>query len=116
MTRMGSVVQAIHSLHTIGEIIMKLLTAIAVTALSLSFGTAAFAQSNPSGLTHAEVMAQLKQAQAEGLIPTNNSDYPPSAATIAHNREIYAIQHHLNGAADMKTAGTPAAHTDSMAD
>jgi hypothetical protein len=93
---------------------MKLLTAIAVTALSLSFGTAAFAQSNPSGLTHAEVMAQLQQAQAEGLVPSYHSDYPPSEATIARNREIYAIQHHTNETGAMKTADMPAAHTDSV--
>ena len=43
---------------------MKLLNAIAVAALSLPFGANAFAQSNPSGLTRADVMAQLQQAQA----------------------------------------------------
>jgi hypothetical protein len=93
---------------------MKLLTAFAVAALSLSFGSAAFAQSNPSGLTHAEVMAQLQQAQAEGLVPSHQSDYPPSDATIARNREIYAIQHHTDEAGAMNTAGVPAAHTDSV--
>jgi hypothetical protein len=98
-------------LHIIRETIMKLLTAFAVTALSLSFGTAAFAQSNPSGLTHAEVMAQLQQAQAEGLVPSHNNDYPPSEATIARNREIYAIQHRTDGAHEVNTAGMPAAHS-----
>ena len=88
---------------------MKLLTAIAVAALSLPFGATAFAQSNPSGLTRAEVIAQLKQAQAEGLVPVRNNDYPPSATEIARNREIYAIQHGMDGAGAMKTAGAPAA-------
>ena len=44
---------------------MKLLGAIAVTALSLTFGANAFAQTSTSGLTRAEVMAQLQQAQAQ---------------------------------------------------
>jgi hypothetical protein len=88
---------------------MKLLTAIAVAALSLPFGATAFAQSNPSGLTRAEVIAQLKQAQAEGLVPVRNNDYPPSATEIARNREIYAIQHGMDGAGAMKTAGAPVA-------
>ena len=84
---------------------MKLLTAIAVAALSLPFGATAFAQSNPSGLTRADVIAQLKQAQAEGVVPTSNNDYPPTAKEIARNREIYAIQHGENGAGALKTAG-----------
>ena len=88
---------------------MKLLTAIAVAALSLPFGANAFAQSNPSGLTRAEVMTQLQHAQAEGLVPTPNNDYPPTAAEIARNREIYAIQHHTDAAGAVKTAGVSAA-------
>ena len=90
---------------------MKLLTAVAVAALSLAFGANAFAQSNPSGLTHAEVIAQLQQAQAEGLVPSPKSDYPPSATTIARNREIYAIQHGTDGAHEVNTAGIAAAHS-----
>ncbi|MCP2091361.1 DUF4148 domain-containing protein [Paraburkholderia aspalathi] len=86
---------------------MKLLTAIAVAALSLPFGATAFAQSNPSGLTRADVIAQLKQAQAEGVVPTSNNDYPPTAREIARNRQIYAIQHGGDGA--VKTAADQAA-------
>ncbi|MGF6935948.1 hypothetical protein OKW41_005110 [Paraburkholderia sp. UCT70] len=89
---------------------MKLLTAIAVAALSLPFGANAFAQTTSSGLTRAEVIAQLKQAQAEGLVPTSKSDYPPTAAEIARNREIYAIQHGTHGTEAIRTAGMPAAH------
>ncbi|MBC8745621.1 hypothetical protein OKW43_004171 [Paraburkholderia sp. WC7.3g] len=89
---------------------MKLLTAIAVAALSLPFGANAFAQTTSSGLTRAEVIAQLQQAQAEGLVPTSKSDYPPTAAEIARNREIYAIQHGTHGTAAIHTAGMPAAH------
>jgi hypothetical protein len=92
---------------------MKLLTTIAVAALSLPFGANAFAQSNPSGLTRAEVMAQLQQAQAEGLVPAPNNDYPPTAAEIARNRELYAIQHHTDGAGAINTAGVPAADAGS---
>ncbi|CAE6875187.1 DUF4148 domain-containing protein [Paraburkholderia domus] len=84
---------------------MKLFTAIAVAMLSLPFGATAFAQSNPSGLTRADVMAQLQQAQAEGFVPAPKDDYPPSEATIARNREIYAIQHGGDGAGAVKTAG-----------
>ena len=85
---------------------MKLLTAIAVAALSLPFGANAFAQSNPSGLTRADVIAQLQQAQAQGVVPTSNSDYPPSAKEIARNREIYAIQHGGEGAAKTAAASS----------
>ena len=94
---------------------MKLLTTIAVAALSLPFGASAFAQSNPSGLTRADVMAQLQQAQAQGLVPTPNNDYPPTAAEIARNREIYAIQHGTDGSGAMKTAGAPAANAGAAA-
>ncbi|MEZ0604166.1 DUF4148 domain-containing protein [Paraburkholderia sp. IW21] len=94
---------------------MKLLAAIAVAALSLPFGANAFAQTqtNPSGLTRADVMAQLQQAQAEGLVPTRSNDYPPSASEIARNREIYAIQHGTDGAGAVKSAGADA--TDAAA-
>ncbi|MFL9962345.1 DUF4148 domain-containing protein [Paraburkholderia sediminicola] len=84
---------------------MKLLTAIAVAALSLPFGANAFAQTTSSGLTRADVIAQLQQAQAEGLVPVRTNDYPPSETTIARNREIYAIQHGTDHAGEMATAG-----------
>jgi hypothetical protein len=89
---------------------MKLLTAFAVTALSLTLGANAFAQTSTSGLTRADVMVQLQQAQAEGLVPTRADDYPPTAADVARNREIYAITHGADGAAAMRTAQSPAAH------
>ncbi|ASW00945.1 DUF4148 domain-containing protein [Paraburkholderia aromaticivorans] len=85
---------------------MKLLTAFAVAALSLTFGASAFAQTSTSGLTRAEVVAQLQQAQAEGLLPTTDGDYPPTAAEVARNREIYAIQHGTHEAGAVRTAGT----------
>lgn len=88
---------------------MKLLNALAITVLGLTFGANAFAQTTSSGLTHAEVIQQLQQAQKEGLVPTSKSDYPPSDAEIARNREIYAIQHHMDGAGSVNTAGAPVA-------
>lgn len=87
---------------------MKLLTAVAVTALSLVFGANAFAQTSPAGLTRADVMAQLQQAQAEGFVPSSKNDYPPSATELARNREIYAIRHGTDDAAAARTAQMPA--------
>ena len=92
---------------------MKLLTAVAATALSLTFGANAFAQTSTSGLTRADVMAQLQQAQAEGLVPTRDDDYPPTADEVARNREIYAIAHGTNDTAAVRTAQMPAAHEES---
>ncbi|HEY1608225.1 MAG TPA: DUF4148 domain-containing protein [Paraburkholderia sp.] len=73
---------------------MKTLTAVLIAALGFSFGASAFAQSASGGLTRAEVRAQLVQAEADGLVPTGNHDYPPSAATIQRNKEIWAAAHH----------------------
>lgn len=92
---------------------MKLFTAVAVTALGLVFGANAFAQTSPSGLTHADVMAQLHEAQAEGLLPTRKNDYPPSATEVARNRELYAIEHRTDNAAAVRTAQVPAANAES---
>ncbi|MFM0175575.1 DUF4148 domain-containing protein [Paraburkholderia sediminicola] len=93
---------------------MKLLTAFAVTVLSLSFGANAFAQSSPHELTRAEVRAQLLQAEADGLVPAPKEDYPPSAQAIARNREIYSIRHGTDGASMTKTAGPTAVPSESM--
>lgn len=92
---------------------MKPLTAFAITVLSLSFGANAFAQSSTQGLTRTDVQAQLVQAEAEGLVPAPKNDYPPSAETIARNREIYAIRHGNDGADLTKTAGPTAASSQS---
>jgi hypothetical protein len=92
---------------------MKLLTAFAVTVLSLSFGANAFAQSSPSGLTRAEVRAQLVQAEADGLVPSPKEDYPPSAQAIARSKEIYAVRHGTDVASMTKTASTAAVPSES---
>jgi len=54
---------------------------------------AAFAQASASGPTRADVVADLIQAERDGTLPTSNWDYPPSAQTIARNRELYAVAH-----------------------
>ncbi|MFM0201768.1 DUF4148 domain-containing protein [Paraburkholderia fungorum] len=92
---------------------MKLLTAFAVTLLSLSFGANAFAQSSPPGLTRAEVRSQLVEAEGEGLVHAPKTDYPPSAQAVARNREIYAIQHGADGTSLTKTASAVDVHSES---
>ena len=85
---------------------------IAAALLAVVVGTpvAAFAQTSSSGVTRAEVIADLVQAERDGIVPTSNSDYPPSAATVARNRELYAIAH-----GDQRTAMAAAATTVSTA-
>ena len=75
---------------------MKLIHAATFTGLCLITGANAFAQPTQAGLTRAEVRAQLIQAEADGLIPAGKTDYPPSAETIARNKELYAIRHEQN--------------------
>ncbi|VWB16736.1 DUF4148 domain-containing protein [Burkholderia lata] len=72
---------------------MKLVAAFVVATLGLPFGTQAFAQSTQAPLTRAEVHQQLIDAEADGLLPFNRNDYPPSQAQIAGNRQLYARQH-----------------------
>jgi len=65
---------------------------------SLTVGVAAQAQVQTSGLTRADVRQQLVQAEAQGLLPSNGTNYPPSARSIAHNQAIFAEQHENKGA------------------
>ncbi|KAG8151625.1 DUF4148 domain-containing protein [Burkholderia catarinensis] len=64
----------------------------AVATAAAALLSPAFAQTDATapvpGLTRAEVIAQLKQAYLDGELPTNDSNYPPSAATRARNREL----------------------------
>ncbi|MDR0242713.1 MAG: DUF4148 domain-containing protein [Burkholderia sp.] len=83
---------------------MKLVAAFVVATLSLPFGTQAFAQSTQAPVTRAEVRQQLIDAEADGLLPSNRNDYPPSHAEIARNRQLYALQH--PDAAPVATAST----------
>ncbi|AKM05123.1 MULTISPECIES: DUF4148 domain-containing protein [Burkholderia cepacia complex] len=73
---------------------MKLVAAFVVATLSLPFGTQAFARSTQAPITRADVRQQLIDAEADGLLPSNRNDYPPSASQIARNRQLHAIQHH----------------------
>ncbi|MCA3783346.1 MAG: DUF4148 domain-containing protein [Burkholderia sp.] len=83
---------------------MKLVAAFVVASLSLPFGTQAFAQSTQAPITRAEVRQQLIEAEADGLLPVDRNDYPPSHAEIARNRQLYALQH--PDAAPVATAST----------
>jgi hypothetical protein len=86
---------------------MNLPTCFAVTALGLIFGANVFAQTTTPELTRAEVQAQLVQAQAEGFLPMPKNDYPPSPATIARNKALYAIKHQNDtGSARTSSAGS----------
>lgn len=42
------------------------------------------------GKTRAEVRQELIQAQRDGLIPTNDTDYPPGKRTIERNKARFA--------------------------
>jgi len=81
-----------------------------------SFGQAAFAQSADDGVaapstsaspnagtTRAEVRAELVQAEAQGLLPTSNNDYPPTPEMIARNRAEYQTRHIDNRVASLST-------------
>ncbi|KWF09090.1 DUF4148 domain-containing protein [Burkholderia pseudomultivorans] len=86
---------------------MKIIAAFVFATLSLPFGASAFAQSAQAPLTRAEVRQQLIEAQADGLLPSNRNDYPPSPDEIAHNRARYAAEH--AGAMPTATASSDAA-------
>ncbi|WP_175967503.1 DUF4148 domain-containing protein [Burkholderia sp. BCC0322] len=60
----------------------------AAALLSPAFAQTSDAAAPAQGLTRAEVIAQLKQAYLDGQLPTNDSNYPPDAATRARNREL----------------------------
>ncbi|WP_350357428.1 DUF4148 domain-containing protein [Paraburkholderia fungorum] len=47
----------------------------------------------PRGKTREEVRDELAQAYQDGLLPFRKNDYPPSAATIRRNKELYAVTH-----------------------
>ncbi|RKU02003.1 hypothetical protein C7H84_17855 [Burkholderia sp. Nafp2/4-1b] len=78
----------------------------ALLSCALSAPIVAFAQTTDHELTRADVVAQLVQAQRDGTLPTSKWDYPPSAQTIARNRELYAI---ANGDRHAAMAATSAA-------
>ncbi|AOK57544.1 DUF4148 domain-containing protein [Burkholderia stagnalis] len=77
----------------------RLMAAAALLAAAIGTPPAAFAQTSLPGLTRADVIADLVQAQRDGVMPAPKRDYPPSAQTIALNRARYAIAHGEQGAA-----------------
>ncbi|AOR72520.1 hypothetical protein BBJ41_33340 [Burkholderia stabilis] len=88
----------------------KLIAAAALLALAIGTPVAAFAQTASQGLTRADVIAELVQAQRDGTVPTSNWDYPPSKQTIARNAELYAIAHGEPGTATA-SASVPSVST-----
>ncbi len=77
----------------------RLMAAAALLAVAIGTPAAAFAQASSSGLTRADVIADLVQAQRDGVVPAPKRDYPPSAQTIALNRARYASAHGEQGTA-----------------
>lgn len=56
---------------------------------SLALAAPAIAKVDNNGpLTRAAVRAELVDAQRDGFEPTGNSDYPPSAVTVAQPRAV----------------------------
>jgi hypothetical protein len=55
-----------------------------------SSGAVPQVNSKAHGKTRAEVLQELIQAQRDGLIPTNDTDYPPSKRTIERNKARFA--------------------------
>ncbi|WP_175885385.1 DUF4148 domain-containing protein [Burkholderia sp. BCC0044] len=72
---------------------MNTLIRAVLISCALSAPVVAFAQTTSGEVTRADVRADLIQAERDGMLPTSNSDYPPSTQTIARNRELYAIAH-----------------------
>ncbi|GJH18086.1 DUF4148 domain-containing protein [Caballeronia novacaledonica] len=62
------------------------------TQSSYGGGTDGLAATGKIGKTRAEVVAELIQAQREGIIPVRKNDYPPSQQTIERNKELYRIR------------------------
>ncbi|MGU7769135.1 DUF4148 domain-containing protein [Burkholderia sp. MR1-5-21] len=76
----------------------KLMAAAALLTIAIGMPAAAFAQTTTtSGVTRAQVIADLIQAQRDGTVPAPNWDYPPSQRTIERNRELYALGHGEQG-------------------
>jgi hypothetical protein len=61
-----------------------LISAVASTAMADTVSS--------TGLTRAQVRAELVQAERNGTIPTSDVDYPPTPAQIAQNRAVYKAQ------------------------
>ena len=56
--------------------------------------------------TQEEVREELVQAWRDGLLPNKRYENPPSADTIARNKELYAITHPEDAAVKKASNGT----------
>ncbi|MBP0595567.1 DUF4148 domain-containing protein [Paraburkholderia sp. LEh10] len=83
--------------------------AIAVTLVMAAAAGTVAAQDVSTGpwKTREQVRAEIEQARRDGLLPYRRHDYPPSKATIARNKELYAITH-SNGVTTQATPAVPA--------
>jgi len=68
---------------------------IAIAVITVAAAGAVAAQGTPEsqGKTREQVRAEIVQAQRDGWLPYRRYDYPPSAATVKRNKELYAITH-----------------------
>jgi hypothetical protein len=58
------------------------------------------------GKTREQVREELVQAWRDGLLPYKRHEYPPSADTIARNKQLYAITHPEDAAVKEASKGT----------
>jgi hypothetical protein len=79
---------------------------IALMTLAATGAFAAQGMPESQGKTREQVREELVQARRDGLVPSRRHDYPPSAATIKRNKELYAIAH--PGDAAVKAASASA--------
>jgi hypothetical protein len=66
-----------------------------ITAAGATFADDTATISAPTGKTRAEVVAELKQANAQGLVATNDADFSggkPSVAGQTHDRVLAQLK------------------------
>jgi hypothetical protein len=72
---------------------MKTIAIATVTLLVSAFAGSAFADTTaPTGLTRAQVRAELVAAERTGVIPSSATQYPPTPDEVAENKVIYQAQ------------------------
>ncbi|RKP47703.1 DUF4148 domain-containing protein [Pararobbsia silviterrae] len=89
---------------------MKKLAIAAVSVALATLAGSAFADTT-SGLTRAQVRADLVNAQREGMIPSTDTQYPPTAQEIAQNKALYQAQFGKSAEPQRWATGTPAQNT-----
>ena len=67
--------------------------ALGVVTLAATGLVAAQETQASQGKTREQVHEELVQAWRDGLLPYKRYEYPPSDATIARNKQLYAITH-----------------------